>query len=91
MKTKSKVIDNRIRELEELNDQIEKLKRQAEEIKDEIKNFMGDEEELITENYVVKWTNVTSSRFDSATFKLKYPDLYDSFKTPSYSRRFSFK
>lgn len=91
MKTKSKVIDARISELAEIESQIEKLRRQAEEIKDEIKQFMGAEEELITENYVVKWINVESNRFDTKLFKEDHPKLYESYRMPSYSRRFSFK
>lgn len=91
MKSTSKELNERLRRLYEVQKEIDKLEREAEEIKDEVKAIMGDEEELLTEDYVVSWKSVEQSRFNQSLFKNAYPDLYEKFKVTSASRRFSLK
>ena len=38
---------------------------------------------------ILRYTSVVSNRFDSATFKRLYADLYKDFTKPVSSRRFS--
>lgn len=69
-------------EIKELEDQLEKIKK-------EIQNEMGNNEELATEKYTIKWIFVNQSRFDTKAFKVKHPDLYSIFAKDAQQRRFS--
>ena len=68
-----------------------KVKAKADAIRDEIKEEMERQavEELICGQYIVRYTNVLSNRFDSTTFKRLYADLYKDFTKQVSSRRFS--
>jgi len=90
-KVESEIINFKLDHLQEILQEIDELTARSEEIKDFIKEMMGDEEELVTNKYVVKWTKVSSNRFDQSAFKRVHPDMYEAFKTLSESRRFSFK
>ena len=73
----------KIRELRELQSLIDEAQEEAEAIKDIIKNHMGDTEELRAGEYKVTWKPVTSSRFDSAAFKLTHAELYRQYTNVS--------
>lgn len=68
-----------------------KVKAKADAIRDAIKEEMERQavEELICGQYIVRYTNVISNRFDSTNFKRLYADLYKDFTKPVSSRRFS--
>lgn len=68
-----------------------KVKAKADAIREAIKAEMVRQgtEELAAGAYIVRYTNVLSSRFDTATFKKLYGDLYHDFTKPVSSRRFS--
>lgn len=68
-----------------------KAKAKADAIREAIKEEMVrlDTEELTAGVYIVRFTNVISNRFDSATFKRLYADLYKDFTKPVSSRRFT--
>ena len=68
-----------------------KAKAKADAIREAIKEEMirQDTEELVAGAYIVRFTSVISSRFDSTTFKRLYADLYKDFTKPVSSRRFS--
>ena len=68
-----------------------KAKAKADAIREAIKEEMMERqvEELIAGQYIVRFTNVISNRFDSTTFKRLYGDLYKDFTKPVSSRRFS--
>lgn len=70
---------------------IEEAKAEAEAIRDAIKQEMleRDTEELSAGQYIVRWTSVLTSRFDTTAFKKTYGDLYKAFTKQSASRRFS--
>lgn len=46
-------------------------------------------EEMTVDVYKIRWTKVTSSRFDTTSFKKAMPELYGQFTKTSESRRFS--
>lgn len=94
MKRTSKIknlteLDQKVAELIELQAIIDEYQKKADDIKDEIKACMGDEQEIKTEHYIVRWTKVSSNKFDQSAFKEAHPDMFESFKRISESRRFS--
>ena len=72
-----------------LQAEIKELKEQLEAIQAEIQKEMGNSEELNTEKYLIKWIFVNQSRFDTKTFKVEHPDLYNIFAKDAQQRRFS--
>ena len=60
-----------------------------ESLKDEIKSEMGENEELIVGEHKVRWTRVTSERFDMNKFKKAHTDIYVDFLETKSTRRFS--
>lgn len=82
----------KIEDLNKLEELIEEAKAEAETIKDDLKAVMlaNDTEEMdVDGKYIIRWTSVTSNKFDSATFKKTLPDVYKAFLKQSMSRRFS--
>ncbi len=69
----------------------EEAKAEADAIRDRIKAEMlnRDTEELIAGRYIVRWTSVLSSRFDSTAFKREHADLYKDYVKQVSSKRFS--
>ena len=71
---------------------IEELKAEAEELKADIKAEMDARgaEELQVGQFIVRFTNVVSSRFDTKRFKEKFgADVYKAFCKEVKSRRFT--
>ena len=70
---------------------MEELKSEAYTIRNTIKAEMEarEVEELITGQYIIRWTPVLSSRFDSAAFKKVLPELYQAYTTQVSRRRFT--
>lgn len=85
---------------DELTDKVhllKKLKRDAEDLESQIKNLENElksemEEkgvsELTGEDWKITWNYVNSNRFDQSAFKTIHPDLFESFKVATSSRRF---
>ena len=68
------------------------MKAEAEEIRNDIKAEMEarETEELKIGQYIVRFTNVISSRFDTKRFKEAFgADVYKAFTKEVKSRRFS--
>ena len=84
-------ITTKIESLRELEELIEEAKAEAEAIRDEIKNEMlnRNTEELAAGQYIVRWTEILSNRFDTTGFKKIYGDLYKAFTKQTASRRFT--
>lgn len=78
----------KLRELEEL---LEEVKAEAENVRDEIKQEMltQDTEELEAGQYIIRWTSVLTTRFDTTAFKKVLPDVYKAYTKQITSRRFS--
>jgi predicted phage-related endonuclease len=84
-------IVRKIEALAEWETIIEDAKAEAEAIREALKAEMLEQntEELEAGQYIVRWTSITSNRFDSTAFKKQYNDLYKAFTKQVSSRRFS--
>lgn len=78
-------------ELAELEALIEEAKAEAEAIKDGLKAEMSrrNVEELEAGEQIIRWTPVTTNRFDSAKFKKALPEVYKSYLKQTTSKRFT--
>lgn len=81
----------KVRELKELKAMAEELAQEITAIEDAIKAELTarNAEEMTVDIYKIRWTRVTSSRFDTTSFKKAMPELYGQFTKTSESRRFS--
>lgn len=86
-----RMIENRIKKLTELEEQITKLQEQADAIKGELKADLEEKgiEELKTKNFLIRWKEIVSSRLDSKALKTALPDVYNQFVKQTSSRRFT--
>lgn len=84
-------IISKIEELKDLEILIKEAEAEAEALKDEIKAEMEKQktEEMIVGRFIVRWTNILSDRFDSKTFKMAMPEVYNKFIKQTHSRRFT--
>lgn len=84
-------LENKIKELKELEAMAHELDTEIESLKDELKAVLVSEnkEELVTGAYILRYTTVTTNRFDSTSFKKSYSELYKAFTKQTTSRRFS--
>ena len=82
---------SKVRELQELKRMMEELEAEMTSIEDEIKSEMTARgtDELVAGEYKVRWTHVTSNRFDTTAFKKAMPALAEQFTKTTTSRRFS--
>lgn len=81
----------KVRELKELKAMADEIAAEITAIEDEIKAEMTarNTEEMTVDVYKIRWTKVTSSRFDTTSFKKAMPELYGQFTKTGESRRFS--
>lgn len=81
----------KVRELKELKAMAEELAQEITAIEDAIKAEMTARgtEEMTVDVYKIRWTRVTSSRFDTTAFKKAMPELHAQFTKQTESRRFS--
>ena len=85
-----RMINNRVKKLLELTEQIKELEAQAAALEDEIKGqFAEDQEEIRTEKYLIRWTKYTTPRLDSTKLKKELPDIYKHYTKITSGRRFS--
>ena len=82
---------NKIEELNSWEELLEEAKATIEAIKDDLKAEMLERntEELEAGQYIIRWTSVTTNRFDSASFKRNLPEVYKAYLKQSISKRFS--
>ena len=83
-----------IAKIEELNQWealMEEAKNEAEALRDAIKAEMlqQDTEEMIIGTYIVRWTSVLSTRFDSTAFKKEHAELAAAYTKQTTTRRFT--
>lgn len=78
---------NTQREREDHQRSLEVYRHYQENIKAEL--TARNAEEMTVDVYKIRWTKVTSSRFDTTSFKKAMPELYGQFTKTSESRRFS--
>ena len=81
----------KIASLKELKLMTEELSTEITAIEDEIKAEMTAQgvSELIAGVFKVRWTPVTSKRFDTTGFKARYAELYEQFTKATETKRFS--
>jgi predicted phage-related endonuclease len=81
----------KIEELREWEALLAEAQTEIEALRDSIKAQMleQDTEELQIGAYIVRWTSVLSTRFDSTAFKKEHAELYKNFTKQVASKRFS--
>lgn len=84
-------LTTKIRELKELKAMAEEIAAEITSIEDVIKAEMTarDTDEMTVDVYKVRWTKVSSNRFDTTAFKKAMPELAEKFTKVTESRRFS--
>ena len=83
-------IENRIKKIEELEAQKKAIEEQISSLKAEVQEQMQDTETMETAHYTIRWSKVTSERFDSKSFKSKHAELFSEYVKSVESRRFSY-
>lgn len=81
-------LENKVKELRQLQALIEEATAEAEAIKDSLKAYMGNSEELRAGEYKVTWRNVKSARIDTKALVAALPDVAAAFTRESTTRRF---
>lgn len=86
-----KAIENRIRKLMALEERKKELEAQIGAMQEEIKKDMEAKgvEEMQAGIFIIRFTSVLSSRFDTKRFKEHYGELYDRYVKQVASRRFT--
>ena len=84
-------IETRVAALQEWEAIAEEARAEAEALRDQIKAEMlsRDTEELEAGRFIVRWTSVLSSRFDTTAFKKEHAEMYRQYTRQSSSRRFT--
>lgn len=80
-----------LHELKELKLMAAETASEIEALEDRIKAEMThrNTNELIVDVFKVRWTTMTSNRFDSSAFKTIHAELYQQYTKPVETRRFS--
>lgn len=81
-------LENKCRELRQLQALIEEAQAEAEAIKDSIKAHMGDAEAAYAGEYKITWKTITSSKIDTAALKKALPEVVQAFTRETTTRRF---
>lgn len=86
-----RMIENRIKKLSALEDQITQRQEQAEEIKAELKADLDKKgvQELRTKNFLIKWKEIVSNCLDGKALKAALPEIYSQYCRTTSSRRFT--
>lgn len=81
-------LENKCRELRQLQALIEEAQAEAEAIKDALKAAMGDSETVQAGEYKITWKAVTTARIDTSALKKALPELAEQFTRSTTTRRF---
>ena len=84
-------LEIRIEKMQEWESLAAEAAAEAEAIRDAIKAEMLERntEELQAGRFIIRWTSILTSRFDSTAFKKAMPDVYKAFLKQSASKRFT--
>ena len=88
----NEMIIERIEKIKTIETYIKELEAEAESYKDEIKAVMNTEavETLEAGDYIVRWTSILTSRFDTKRFKETMGEaVYNAYLKQVASKRFS--
>lgn len=81
-------LENKARELRQLQALIEEAQQEAEAIKDAIKAAMSNSETLVAGEYKITWKSVTTARIDTSALKKALPEVAAAFTKETTVRRF---
>ena len=83
-------LNSTARDLMSVRQMIEQLQAEAEALTDKLKAAMADQgtEVLQGDGWKATWKNVSSSRFDSKSFKADHADLYGQYTRQTTTTRF---
>ena len=86
-----RMIENRVKRLQEIEAQQKELETATEAIQAELKADMEEKglDELKTKDFILRWKEIISNRLDSKALKAALPDVYGQFCKASASRRFT--
>lgn len=86
-----RMIENRIKKLSSLEEQIAQLQEQADAIKGELKADLEEKglEELKTKNFLIRWKEIISNRLDGKALKAALPEIYSQYCRQTSSMRFT--
>lgn len=82
----------KVETIKALEAQKKALEEEIESLKDDVKAELNKKntEELVIEKYIIRWTSILSSRFDTKRFKTELgEDLYKKYCKEVESRRFT--
>jgi predicted phage-related endonuclease len=81
----------KVRELKELQVMADELQAEINTLQDELKAELTSQNltELQVDVFKIRYTPVTSNRFDTTAFKKVYSELYNQFTKVIESKRFS--
>ena len=83
-------LTSKVRLFKELQALIEEARAEAETIKNELKTYMlaTGTQEMTVDVFKLRYSSVTSNRFDNASFKATHSELYAQYCKPSITMRF---
>ena len=84
-------VANKVAELKRLEEAVAEIASKADAIRNEIKNEMNLRgiEEMSAGSYIVRFTSVLTSRFDTKKFKENFGEIYHLFVRQVPSKKFS--
>lgn len=85
-----KQYENRIKKLDAIQSEIDRLEREADAIKKDIQTDMGDAEHVDGENFRIHWVKVISARFNAKAFQAEHEALYNQYTRNTEYRRFTY-
>lgn len=87
----SRALLNRISRIKDIDREIAELKAIQDGLKDEVKAAMLSDkvDELTVGDYIVRYKEVVSNKFDSKAFAKAHSKMYQAFCNPSVSMRFT--
>lgn len=88
---KEKELLEKIRKIKELEKQKKSAEKSIDQIKDELKEYMTKKNltELPVDVFTVHYTDFSSERFDTESFKKTHEELYKQYLKTNSSKRFS--
>lgn len=86
-----RMIENRVRKLQEIEAQQKELEASAAAIRAELKADLEKKgtDELKPQSFVLRWKEIITNRLDSKALEAAFPDVYGQFCRPTASRRFT--
>ncbi len=83
--------DGKLSRREEILAQISMLEQEQKQIEQEVKLYMKENESAVSGKYRVSWSNIESTRLDTARIRQEEPEIYRNYAKVSTARRFQIK